>query len=174
LLQAETFRDAARHYEEQFGAQPAAIAITLGLRRINTLLVTNVNRFIDSLNLDVNLSGARLSVLRAIYFGKDHRLGLNELWQQMQVSRTNITNLIDGLERDGLVERAINPIDRRVIDARLTPGGLELCERVLPRIASYMEDLCTAFSLEELDAFGDFLMRFQRELILRASLSEQT
>jgi DNA-binding MarR family transcriptional regulator len=164
-----TFQDAARHYEEEFGTESAAIAITLGLRRVNTLLVTGIDRFLYSLDLDVNMSGARLTLLRAIYFGDDHRLAINDLWRQMQVSRTNITNLIDSLERDGLVERVINPVDRRVIDAHLTSKGEELCAVVLPQIAAYMEGLCRSFALEELRAFGEYLARFQDELLVRVS-----
>lgn len=123
----------------------------------------------ESLGLDVNLAGSRLTVLRAIYFGRDHRLGLNELWQQMQVSRTSITNIIDGLERDGLVERAINSEDRRVIDARLTAKGKDLCANVLPKMAVFMEGLCRGFSAGELHDFSDYLARFQKELLFQTS-----
>ena len=168
-----TIEEAARKYEEQFGVQADAVAITLAVRRINALMVTSIGRFLDSLGLDVSLSGARLTVLRAIYFGQDHRLGLNELWQQLQVSRTNVTNLIDSLERDGLVERAINPADRRVVDARLTLKGRELCEAVLPQIGAYMEGLCRNFSRADLQRFGKYLARFQEELLLRASAANQ-
>jgi DNA-binding MarR family transcriptional regulator len=137
---------------------------------VNTLLQISVARFLDSLDLDVSLTDSRLTVLRAIYFGKDHRLGLNELWQQMQVSRTSITNLIDGLERDGLVERTINAMDRRVIDARLTSKGEALCAEVLPKIAVFMEGLCRSFGDTELRDFSDYLVRIQQELLSRASL----
>lgn len=169
LAERETFKDAARHYEDEFGAQSDAIAITLGLRKVNALLTTAVGRFLDSLGLEVNLSGSRLTLLRAIYFGDEHRLAINELWQQMQVSRTSITNLIDGLERDGLVERSINSSDRRVIDARLTQKGKDLCVEVLPQIAVYMEGLCRNFSAEDLRVFGENLARLEQELLPRIS-----
>jgi MarR family 2-MHQ and catechol resistance regulon transcriptional repressor len=143
------------------------------VRKVNTLLLSAVGRFLDSLGLGVSLSGARLTVLREIYFGDDHTLGLNDLWQRMQVSRTNITNLIDGLERDGLVERTINPSDRRSIDARLTEKGKDLCATALPQMAVYMEGLCRNFSREELSSFSEYLARFQTELLLRVTMPVQ-
>ena len=164
--------DAARHYHAAFGADADAVAITLGLRRANTLLVTSVDRFVDSMGLGVNLSVGRLSMLRAIYFGEDHRLALNELGRQMRVSRTNITNLIDALERDGLVERTINLSDRRVINAQLTAKGLDVCAIALPGIAGFMEDICRNFTPGEKSLFVDFLTRLQADLSGQVSPDE--
>ena len=42
-----TFKGAAKHYEEEFGAQASAVAITLGLRLINNQIVTAVGRYSD-------------------------------------------------------------------------------------------------------------------------------
>ncbi|MBD8555233.1 MarR family transcriptional regulator [Rhizobium sp. CFBP 8762] len=39
------------------------------------------------------------------------------------VTRATVTGLLDGLERDGLVERHVNDTDRRSVDIALTPKG---------------------------------------------------
>jgi MarR family 2-MHQ and catechol resistance regulon transcriptional repressor len=152
--------EAARFYREQFGADADSIAITLGIRRANALVTSTVERAADSWQLGADLSRARLSLLRAIYFGEGHRLTLNELGRKMKVSRTNITNLIDGLERDGLVLRAINPIDRRLVDAQLTAKGIEVASAALPRVADLMESFGTSFTAEERRTFAELLARY--------------
>lgn len=40
----------------------------------------------------------------------------------------NVTDLVDGLERDGLVERQRHPSDRRATVVALTPAGAELAD----------------------------------------------
>lgn len=47
---------------------------------------------------------------------------------ELGVARSTITNLVDRLERAGLVSRAASPIDRRVTLVRLTPAGLDTTE----------------------------------------------
>jgi DNA-binding MarR family transcriptional regulator len=160
--------EASRLYREQFGADGDSIAITLGIRRANALVTNTVERSADTWGLSVDLSRARLSLLRAIYFGEGHRLTLNELGRKMKVSRTNITNLIDGLERDGLVQRAINPIDRRLVDAQLTVKGIDVAEQALPRVAGLMESFSASFTAEERRLFADLLTRFIAEISKQA------
>src|SRR6266700_1544884 len=50
-------------------------------------------------------------------------LTMSDLSQRMMVSGGNITSITDNLERDGFVERIIQPGDRRVKLVRLTPKG---------------------------------------------------
>jgi DNA-binding MarR family transcriptional regulator len=166
--------DAARSYREQFGADADSIAITLSIRRANAIVTSTVERAATTWGLDADLSRARLSLLRAIYFGDGHRLTLNELGRRMKVSRTNITNLIDGLERDGLVQRAINPIDRRLVDAQLTAKGIEVAESALPRVAEVMESFSAAFTADERRQFADLLTRFIDEISRRGVADESS
>jgi MarR family transcriptional regulator, 2-MHQ and catechol-resistance regulon repressor len=161
--------EAARMYREQFGADADSIAITLGIRRANALVTSTVERSLDTWQLGADLSRARLSLLRAIYFGEGHRLTLNELGRKMKVSRTNITNLIDGLERDGLVLRAINPVDRRLVDAQLTAKGIEVASAALPRVADLMESFGTTFTVEERRQFAELLTRYIDDLSRRTA-----
>lgn len=56
----------------------------------------------------------------------------SELADQAGVTRGTITGLLDGLERDGLVERQKHPMDRRMITIHLTDKGNNLLNEVLP------------------------------------------
>ena len=72
----------------------------------------------------VGLSGAKHSVLSALSRAETP-LALSELAEHLRCVRSNMTQLIDRLEADGLVRRVDDPTDRRVVRAALTPLGRE-------------------------------------------------
>ena len=53
-------------------------------------------------------------------------LSLSECARRMTCVRSNVTQLMDRLEADGLVRRIADLRDRRVVRASLTPLGIEL------------------------------------------------
>jgi len=55
-----------------------------------------------------------------------------ELAKMSGVTRATMTGLIDTLERDGLVKREPDPVDRRMMSVRLTGRGHRVLQRVLP------------------------------------------
>jgi DNA-binding MarR family transcriptional regulator len=52
-------------------------------------------------------------------------LTLSELAARLSCVRSNMTQLVDRLEADGLVRRVDDPADRRSVRAALTPLGVE-------------------------------------------------
>jgi DNA-binding MarR family transcriptional regulator len=50
-------------------------------------------------------------------------LKMSELSQRMMVTGGNVTGITDGLEKEGLVVREVDPNDRRVYRVRLTAEG---------------------------------------------------
>jgi DNA-binding MarR family transcriptional regulator len=50
---------------------------------------------------------------------------MGELSMKLGVTARNVTTIVDGLERDGLVARVPDPGDRRAIQLELTPKGQE-------------------------------------------------
>jgi len=68
------------------------------------------------------LSGPKYSVLSALV-AADHPLSLSELANKLSCVRSNMTQLVDRLEGDGLVERVSCPHDRRAVKAQITEAG---------------------------------------------------
>ncbi|HXO65584.1 MAG TPA: MarR family transcriptional regulator [Steroidobacteraceae bacterium] len=62
-------------------------------------------------------------------------LKMSELSQRMMVTGGNVTGITDGLEKEGLVVREVDPADRRVYRVRLTAEG----ERQFRRMAGEHE-----------------------------------
>lgn len=55
-----------------------------------------------------------------------------DLSRELITHRSNITGLIDRLEKRGLVQRKTSPFDRRVWRVSLTKEGLSLIQEILP------------------------------------------
>ena len=53
----------------------------------------------------------------------ERRACLHALGDELGVTRPNVTKLVDGLERGGLVERLPHPSDGRMVHAHLTARG---------------------------------------------------
>jgi len=68
------------------------------------------------------LSLAKLAVLHFLAEAKE-ALPLSDLAARQHCVRSNITQLMDRLEKDGLVRRRADPEDRRSVLAELTPAG---------------------------------------------------
>ncbi len=82
---------------------------------------------------DQHLSLSRVKVLLALAESKlqqDDHLCMRDLAEELAVTPRNITTIVDGLEREGLLARHPDPHDRRAIWLELTPVGLSQIEQV--------------------------------------------
>jgi len=64
-------------------------------------------------------------VLVRLARAEDRRLRMAELAQRVMISPSGLTRVVDGLVKDGLVERRRDDSDARVVQAELTEKGLE-------------------------------------------------
>ena len=78
------------------------------------------------------LSDAKLEVLDVLCCRQDRRACLHALGDELGVTRPNVTKLVDGLERAGLVERLPHPSDRRMVQAHVTEQGMAVAADALP------------------------------------------
>ena len=85
---------------------------------------------------DEGLSLAKLGALRHLALANEP-LTLSQLAERHCCGRSNVTSLIDRLESDGLVERTLDPSDRRNVRAALTPAGREAYERASSILAEH-------------------------------------
>lgn len=165
LASEHVLKSTARRYQQEMPwADADGVETILALVRLQRMHRIAAGRQIDSLELDVGMTGARFTLLLTLYFARDHTLVQNAISREMSVSRTNVTNLIDGLERDGLVERIPNPSDRRVSYAHLTQRGVAVVLEILPHMTQLMLNHLDGFSPQESEQFKEYLYRAQRNL----------
>jgi DNA-binding MarR family transcriptional regulator len=105
-------------WTERFGpASPMRVATSI--MRAQQLLLS---RF-DALLKPYGLTFARYEALVLLHFSRSGELPLSVIGQRLMVHPTSVTNTIDRLQGQGLVERRPNPRDGRGVLARLTEEG---------------------------------------------------
>jgi len=77
------------------------------------------------LSADHDLTLSDYEVLLRLSRAPDRRMRRVDLAEQVLLTASGVTRLLDGLERGGFVERASCSTDRRVVYAVLTDEGLE-------------------------------------------------
>lgn len=86
-----------------------------------------------------DLTYSQFAVLEALYHLGPLTQG--EVSQKVLKSGSNMTMVIDHLERDGLVRRERDAQDRRVIRVHLTEAGSRKLEAIMPRhVAALVEE----------------------------------
>ena len=76
------------------------------------------------------LTQAQFDILMLLrYQTADGSADQTTLGEMLVVNRSNVTGLVDRMERDGLVTRAGDPADRRVKRVRMTPVGARILDR---------------------------------------------
>jgi MarR family 2-MHQ and catechol resistance regulon transcriptional repressor len=106
------------------------------------------------------LTYSQFAVLEALYHLGS--LTQSEISQKVLKSVSNMTTVIDNLERDGLVRRERDANDRRVIHVHLTEAGSSKVEAVLPgHIAALVEEF-SVLSATEQETLGKLCKKLGR------------
>lgn len=87
-------------------------------------LAHSLKRLINTGYRGAGMSMARLQVLHVLAEGGPIRIG--ELSEHLDVAARTMTSTVDGLARDGLVERRRDPRDRRAVLVAMTDRGAEV------------------------------------------------
>ena len=110
-------------------------------------------RRVRASDVETGLSPSRLSVLSVLVFGGPRTP--SELAAAEQVRLPTISALVRGLEEDGLVRRAADPADGRVVRLSATAKGRRILERGRERRLDNLEDLLASLSPEELRVLAE-------------------
>lgn len=156
-----------RRLREEVGRKPfgspaegdAAEALA-ALRVAGKVMRLQMDRFAER----HGLSEGRLFLLFQLGRAPQHQLPLGEIAEHLDVSPRNVTGLIDNLERDGLVERIHDMNDRRSIQARLTPKGLQTVSDLWDKAKSSQLSAVKDFSPEELKELRHLCLRVVEKL----------
>jgi DNA-binding MarR family transcriptional regulator len=111
------------------GAQdPAAPEVLEALVTTTHAVYRFAHARIAHVQLPAKLSGPRLRVLFAVKEAGSLRMG--DLAAQLGVAARTVTDLVDGLEKAGLLTRRPDPRDRRATLLELSPSARERWEQV--------------------------------------------
>lgn len=150
LPSTEVLKKFAQRYPQ---ADVSAISAFLHLLRVATDLSTALD---DCLSKHGLLQG-RWWVLILLMREETFISTPSVLADKAGVTRATMTGLIDGLERDGLVERLFDSEDRRRISIKLTADGQAKLDAVMPDYYSRLRDCMASLAEPQREALHAML-----------------
>jgi DNA-binding MarR family transcriptional regulator len=99
-----------------------------------------------------SITPSQLSALVSIE--RDGPVTLGELAALESVQPPTMTRIVAGLEEQGLVQREVDPADRRISRVRMTPQARKLLERNRSRKTAYLASRMRGLNAEELDVLA--------------------
>lgn len=110
------------------------------------------------------LSEPKFKALIHLYMVGDVGLIQSELSSKMQVSRANITGLIERLEKEGLVVRRGDPSDKRVFRVCLTKRAFAMMHSFIPIHNDFMHRVVSALDNSEKQVLISLLRKLNKGL----------
>jgi DNA-binding MarR family transcriptional regulator len=135
-------------------------------------IATNLYDMVGDEQLEaVGLSGPRWRLLLRLHREElgGNRVGVSptHLSHCQNVSKNTISALLRGLEEQHLVERTLDPTDKRAFRIRLTDAGRDIVVTTAPRHLTHLNDLATALAPEEQTQLITLLEKLCRSLAAR-------
>ena len=100
------------------------MAAVTSVMRVEQILMARLNALLRPFDLTF----PRYEALMLLHFTRKGALPLGKMGDRLQVHRTSVTNIVDALERTGLVRRTAHARDRRSTLAEITDRGREVAE----------------------------------------------
>jgi DNA-binding MarR family transcriptional regulator len=106
---------------------------------------------IDEYLKEYDLVRSHAAILTALK--KNDEMTMGDLGNEVHVTKSNVTLLIDKLEKLGYVERFPSKSDRRVSLIKLSPEGNHFLETHQERLYDYFSDSFSSMSSQDLAEF---------------------
>src|SRR3954466_10525398 len=119
-LRFDPVEEAKRNWARHWGDDPVpSMGAVTSIMRVQQILLARLNDVLRPFDLTF----PRYEALMLLYYSRHGALPLGKMGDRLQVHRTSVTNIIDGLEKSSFVTREPHERDRRTTLARITPQG---------------------------------------------------
>jgi DNA-binding MarR family transcriptional regulator len=119
-LRFDPIEEAGRQWRKHWGPKPATpMRAVTSIMRAQQILLARLNGVLEP----TGLTFPRYEALMLLYLSRNGSLPLGKIGDRLQVHRTSVTNLVDGLEKLALATRSPHPTDRRTTLAVITAKG---------------------------------------------------
>lgn len=158
-LSIDPIAEARRHWAERWGEDPArSMAAITSIVRAQQLLLARY----DELLKPFGITFARYEALMLLLFTRAGELPVGKIGERLQVHRSSVTNAVDKLAADGLVQRVPHPTDGRASLIRITDRGRDVARRATEVLNG--EDFAVrALSLQDREALTRILTVLRRD-----------
>ena len=114
-------------------------------------------RIVEEANVRVDRAAVALLYKLSV---AEYGLRLTDLAARLGVDAPTVTRKVQQLEREGLLTRSADVLDRRASRLALTTEGKRTIERVLKARRRWLQSLLVGWDDDELGTFGALLERF--------------
>ena len=138
------------------GEKRALDAFIKLMRSVNAV----TSRLLPPLQREFGLTESQLGVLESVFHLGP--LAQGQICEKILKSGSNVTTVVDNLERDGLVRRVRDEADRRVQVVHLTEQGRDLVTRAFPVHAARITAVMSALDAGEQATLGTLCRKLGR------------
>ncbi len=87
------------------------------------------------------------------------------------VSKNTISSLLRGLEEQGLIQRAIDPVDKRIFRIQLTDHGREMMREAAPRRIRHLNHLINELTPAEQEQLVGLLGKMFHSILINSGMT---
>ena len=128
-------------------------------------LFSLVMRFSSYLPSNEEISDMKTTELYAfLYVALFGPKKMKEIAEFLSTTKSNVTNVVDSLEKRGLVVREMDPVDRRTYRVVLTEKGKKIFEEILSNFESLLKSVLEKFSEEDFKVVSEGFNRMVEAL----------
>lgn len=106
---------------------------------------------------DFNITIPQFTALQILI--NNDQMTIGELSQKMALACSTITDLIDRMERNGLVVRKKDEKDKRIVRIQVLPKGHEIVEKVLEKRINFLNSKMRELTESEKESLNQALKR---------------
>jgi MarR family transcriptional regulator, organic hydroperoxide resistance regulator len=99
-----------------------------------------------------------------LWLHEEGDMTIGELSQRMYLACSTTTDLVDRMEKNGVVERIRDDRDRRVVRIHMLDKGKAIIQDVLAARQAYLAEVLTRFSSDELKELEKYLSLLYQEM----------
>ena len=147
---------AAQLWDDRIGPARTMAAVT-SVMRVQQILLSAV----DSVLRPHGLTFARYEALVLLRVARTGRLPMRVMGERLQLHPTSVTNIVDRLQAEGLVQRSPHPSDRRATLVEITDTGTALLDKATTAVTAIDFGL-TGLDPEEETNLTDLLGKVRR------------
>jgi DNA-binding MarR family transcriptional regulator len=158
-LPFDPIEEARRQWEARWTPDAATemVAVT-SIMRVHQILMARLNELLEPFDLTF----PRYEALMLLHFSRRGSLPLGKIGERLQVHRTSVTNLVDGLARSGFAERRPHDHDRRMMLAVITDAGRAVAEEATQAL-NEVRFATEPLTHRDLDSITDILRKLRAD-----------
>jgi len=118
---------------------------------------TTLSDEMDELFKERGITGTQYNVLRILRGAEPNGLCRNELRDRMITRMPDVTRLLDRMEEAGLVSRARDNEDRRMVSTRITAAGREMVDELDQPVHAFNQRRLAHVTDEQLETLIELL-----------------